>query len=141
MRDKWRKKRQRRLKRKRRKMRARSKGDACIMHDLLMVSLGVSCRKRRFGLTIGQKYRLRQRLRGVDEVINTLVDSGVQLRALEFAKRIPKESDMTPFEKYWVKSKRFKDGFKPIHWVPKWTRAPHPRTWSPSIYHQSVIKK
>ncbi|KAJ8325125.1 hypothetical protein O5D80_006090 [Batrachochytrium dendrobatidis] len=103
--------------------------------------LGGLVKKRRFGLTIGQKYRLRQRLRGVDEVINTLIDSGVQLRALEFAKRIPKESDMTPFEKYWVKSKRFKDGFKPIHWVPKWTRAPHPRTWSPSIYHQSVIKK
>ncbi|KAJ1336577.1 hypothetical protein BSLG_001992 [Batrachochytrium salamandrivorans] len=61
--------------------------------------------------------------------------------ASEFAKRIPKENELTPFEKYWVKAKRFKDGFKPIHWVPKWTKAPHPRTWQPTIYHQPLRKK
>ncbi|KAH6572263.1 hypothetical protein BASA61_001841 [Batrachochytrium salamandrivorans] len=103
--------------------------------------LGGLVKKRRFGLTNNQKYRLRKRLRAVDEVICTLVDSGVRTRALEFAKRIPKENELTPFEKYWVKAKRFKDGFKPIHWVPKWTKAPHPRTWQPTIYHQPLRKK
>lgn len=39
-------------------------------------------RKRRFRLTDTQKYRHRKRLRAVDEVVDTLVESGVKLRAL-----------------------------------------------------------
>eukprot|EP00842_Homolaphlyctis_polyrhiza_P004430 jgi/Hompol1/4989/HPOL_004074-RA len=100
-------------------------------------ALGGLVNKRRFRLTSTQKYRQRLRLRAVDQVIETLVESGVKIRALELARRMPREHEMTPFEKYWVKSKRFKDGFKPIHWVPHWTKAPHPRTWTPSIYHQN----
>ncbi|KAL2913863.1 hypothetical protein HK105_206597 [Polyrhizophydium stewartii] len=98
-------------------------------------------RKRRFRLTNTQKYRHRQRLRAVDDVIQTLVDSGVKIRALELARRMPKEHELTPFQKYWVKSKRYTFGFKPISWVPKWTKMPHPRTWTPSVYHNPVRRR
>ncbi|KAJ3045682.1 hypothetical protein HDV00_007808 [Rhizophlyctis rosea] len=79
-----------------------------------------------------QKTRLRYRLKKVDENIAVLVESGVKFRALEDARRMPKQHELTPLEKYWVKSKRYPKGIKPIHWVPKWTRAPHPRGWQPS---------
>jgi hypothetical protein len=48
----------------------------------------------------------------------------------------PKESELTPFQKYWVPAKRFRDGFKPIHWVPKWTKVPHPRQWKHEVAHE-----
>ena len=38
--------------------------------------------KKRFGLTSTQKARLRSRLKNVDTVVQTLVDSGVSCRAL-----------------------------------------------------------
>ncbi|KAI8923614.1 mitochondrial ribosomal protein L31-domain-containing protein [Entophlyctis helioformis] len=95
--------------------------------------------KRRFRLTNGQKYRQRQRLRGVDAVLDTLVESGVKIKALELMRRIPREHEMASFDKYWVKSKRYPNGFKPIAWVPKWTKTPHPRTWAPSVYHLKPV--
>ena len=42
----------------------------------------INHRKKRFGLTSTQKYRLRKRLQRVDQVIDTLVKSGVQLKSL-----------------------------------------------------------
>ncbi|TPX67738.1 hypothetical protein SpCBS45565_g03640 [Spizellomyces sp. 'palustris'] len=71
-----------------------------------IATLGGLVWKRRFRLTDTQKYRHRKRLRAVDEVVDTLVESGVKLRALELARRAPKESEMSPLEKYWVASKR-----------------------------------
>ncbi|KAI8593593.1 hypothetical protein HDU89_001174 [Geranomyces variabilis] len=100
-----------------------------------LVTLGGLVWKRRFRLTDTQKYRHRKRLRAVDDVVDTLVASGVQLRALELARRAPKESQMTPLEKYWVESKRFRNGIKPIHWVPHWTKVPHGRRWEPTNLH------
>lgn len=91
--------------------------------------------KRRFRLTPSQKQRLRNRLRNVDSVISTLVASGVDFAALTAAKRTPTEAELTPFQKYFVSSKRYKNGFKPLHWVPKWTRVPHPRKWSQEFLH------
>ncbi|KAL3897764.1 MAG: hypothetical protein SGCHY_003194 [Lobulomycetales sp.] len=99
-------------------------------------NLGGLVWKRRFRLTPTQKYRHRQRLRNVDNVIQTLLDSKVQLKALDQAAVLPRESEMSPREKYWVESKRYRGGLKPVHWVPKWTRVAHPRTWSGSYLHQ-----
>ncbi|KAI8907249.1 mitochondrial ribosomal protein L31-domain-containing protein [Gorgonomyces haynaldii] len=100
------------------------------------LTLGGLVNKRRFRLTQTQKYRLRQRLTGVDNVISTLVKSGVEFKALDEAKRIPKVEQLTPFEKYWVASKRYRDGFKPLHWVPHWCKVPHPRAWKPASVHE-----
>ncbi|KAI9091135.1 hypothetical protein DFS34DRAFT_563229, partial [Phlyctochytrium arcticum] len=93
-------------------------------------------RKRRFRLTDTQKYRHRKRLQAVDTLVDTLVESGVTLRALEVARRAPKESELTSVEKYWATSKRFRTGLKPIHWVPHWTKVRHERRWTPSAIHQ-----
>ena len=105
-----------------------------------LVTLGGLVRKQRFRLTSSQKYRLRSRLRQVDSVIATLVKSGVQLRALDIAKRTPTEAELTPFQKYWVPSKRYRNGFKPVSWVPKWTKVPHPRKWIlPPVHQQRAM--
>ncbi|KAI8825836.1 mitochondrial ribosomal protein L31-domain-containing protein [Fimicolochytrium jonesii] len=98
-------------------------------------------RKRRFRLTDTQKYRHRLRLRAVDTVVETLVESGVKLRAMELARRAPREHELTPLQKYWVESKRFRHGIKPIHWVPKWTRVAHGRKWTPSAVHHAEPPK
>ncbi|RKO86484.1 hypothetical protein BDK51DRAFT_16156, partial [Blyttiomyces helicus] len=94
------------------------------------------CSNRKFGMTQTQKYRLRKRLQGVDNVVDTLVQSGVQFRALEWARRIPKEHELTPLQKYWIKSKRYRNGLKPVSWVPNWTKVRHPRTWEPTLKHE-----
>ncbi len=52
------------------------------------------------------------------------------------AKKMPKEHELSPMEKYWVASKKFKNGLKPIHWVPKWTKVPHPRAWKSPWLHE-----
>jgi hypothetical protein len=70
------------------------------------------------------------RLRRVDQVIDTLAASGIACSALQAAMRIPREGEMSAQQKYWVDSKRYRNGIKPLHWVPKWTKTPHPRdTW------------
>ncbi|KAJ3212368.1 hypothetical protein HK099_007754 [Clydaea vesicula] len=86
-------------------------------------ALGGLVWKRRFKLTSTQKTRQRKRLKAVDNRV---------------AKRAPLEHEMTPREKYWVEAKRFKHGMKPVSWVPKWTRVPHPRKWSPTFIHAPV---
>jgi hypothetical protein len=48
----------------------------------------IHCRKQRFRLTQSQKYRQTKRLKGVDELVETLVQSGVQLKALVWFKRL-----------------------------------------------------
>ncbi|KAI8896369.1 mitochondrial ribosomal protein L31-domain-containing protein [Globomyces pollinis-pini] len=97
-------------------------------------------KKRRFRLTPSQKYRHRKRLQNVDSLLDVLQESGVKLKALDQARLAPRESELTPFEKYWAPSKRYPDGFKPISWVPKWTRVPHPRAWKPTAIHEPLKK-
>ncbi|KAI9204066.1 mitochondrial ribosomal protein L31-domain-containing protein [Polychytrium aggregatum] len=101
-----------------------------------LVSLGGLVWKRRFRLTDTQKYRQRLRLRAVDDVVDKIIESGVRLRALDQARLIPRESELTPQEKYWIFSKRFRGGLKPAHWVPKWTKVPHGRKWTSDVLHQ-----
>lgn len=93
-------------------------------------------KKKRFRLTKMQKYRQTKRLKQIDELVHVLTESGVKLKALDMARLAPKVEEMSAFDKYWVSAKRFRDGFKPIHWVPKWTKAPHPRKWEPSAIHE-----
>lgn len=52
------------------------------------------------------------------------------------AQKMPKEHELSSQEKYWVPSKRFKNGLKPISWVPKWTKVPHPRSWKTQYLHE-----
>ena len=95
--------------------------------------------KRTWGLTTRQKARLDKRLEKVDQVVDTLVDSGVSFKKLELAKRMPRANELSDTEKYWVVSKRFPTGYKPISWVPHWTKVAHPRKWEPTIYHAKTV--
>jgi hypothetical protein len=99
-------------------------------------ALGGLVNKRRFRLTKMQKYRQTKRLKQVDQVVDVLAESGVKFRALDIARLAPRTEELTPFQKYWVPSKRYRDGFKPINWVPKWTKAPHPRKWESKAVHE-----
>jgi hypothetical protein len=104
-------------------------------HSTFMALSGL-VNKRRFRLTKMQKYRQTKRLKNVDVVIDLLVESGVRCKALDIARLQPRTETMSSVEKYWVPSKRYPDGIKPIHWVPKWTKTPHPRKWEPSAVHE-----
>ncbi|CAG8476270.1 1573_t:CDS:2 [Paraglomus occultum] len=69
-----------------------------------------------------RKANVRKRLRAVDNVIETLVKSGVKCKALEAAKQLPKESEMPPCDKYTVFSRKHKGYRKSLHKVPKFTK-------------------
>ncbi|CAG8589143.1 7827_t:CDS:2 [Ambispora leptoticha] len=70
-----------------------------------------------------RKANVRKRLKAVDKVIETVIDSGVKLRALEVAiKDTPKESTMQPRDKYTVFSRKHKKYRKSFHKVPKFTK-------------------
>ncbi|PVU89252.1 hypothetical protein BB559_005168 [Furculomyces boomerangus] len=75
-----------------------------------------------------RKANVRKRLSAVDDVIQTLVDSGVQLKSLELAKALPKEHEMLPKNKYTTFSRVTKTHRKGVHKVPKFTKVPIPRT-------------
>ncbi|KAJ3238031.1 hypothetical protein HDU81_008502 [Chytriomyces hyalinus] len=105
-----------------------------------LASFGGLVWKRRFTLTQSQKYRHRLRLRAVDNIVDTVIKSGVSLKALDFADSMMREPEMTPEQKYWVHSKRFRNGIKPAHWVPHWTKTRFERSWAPSIIHEPIKK-
>lgn len=74
-----------------------------------------------------QKQRLRRRLRTVDSVLETLkagLDK-LNFKSTTLEKVIaatPKESEMSPKDKYWVFNKKSKGYRKSAHLQPKWTR-------------------
>lgn len=78
-------------------------------------------------LSPSQKYRQRQRLKAVDNVVDTLTKAlakkGETLKALELWKaEMPTEAEMLAKDKYTMfdrKEKRYRKG---IHKLPKWTR-------------------
>ncbi|KAJ3330874.1 hypothetical protein HDU76_004640 [Blyttiomyces sp. JEL0837] len=49
---------------------------------------------------------------------------------------MPKENELKPDQKYWVAATRFRNGIKPAHWVPHWTKVPFDRMWSPKTLHE-----
>lgn len=69
-----------------------------------------------------RKARVRQRLRDVDTVIDTIRASGVQCRALEREMQLPTEAEMLPRDKYTTFSPHARNFRKSVHKVPKFTR-------------------
>lgn len=104
-------------------------------------ALGGLLLKRRFRLTDHQKRRLNKRLKDVENNINAIIDSGVRIKQLSDLYQRKTVAEMTPREKYWVESKRYRNGFKPIHWVPHWTKVPHPVSNRLEPLHQPIIEK
>ncbi|EJD43012.1 60s ribosomal protein l31 [Auricularia subglabra TFB-10046 SS5] len=69
-----------------------------------------------------RKANQRERLKRVDEVIETVRQSGITCSALEKALELPKEHEMLPKDKYTVFNAHSKGYRKGIHKVPKFTR-------------------
>lgn len=69
-----------------------------------------------------RKARVRQRLRDVDTVIETVRASGIECGALTTNLALPKENEMAARDKYTVFAPKGVDFRKGIHKVPKWTR-------------------
>ncbi|KAK1768507.1 mitochondrial ribosomal protein L31-domain-containing protein [Phialemonium atrogriseum] len=74
-----------------------------------------------------QKYRQRQRLRAVDDVVSTveaaLAKKGESVQALErWRAEMPTEAEMLPKDKYTIFDRKVKRYRKGIHKLPKWTR-------------------
>lgn len=87
-----------------------------------MLAFTYTYRKNPWRLSSTRKMRVRQRLRDVDSVIETIKASGVQCRALDRDLMLPKESDMHSRDKYTVFSPHDKNYRKSVHKVPKFTR-------------------
>ncbi|KAI3626205.1 hypothetical protein CBS9595_001566 [Malassezia furfur] len=85
-------------------------------------ALGGLLWKNPWRLSGPRKSRVRQRLRDVDTVIETVRASGVECKALTNNLTLPKESEMHPRDKYTVFSPRGVNFRKSVHKVPKWTR-------------------
>jgi hypothetical protein len=66
-------------------------------------------------------------------VIQVLSETGVTCKALELAKQLPKESEMSPRDKYTVFSRTGRGYRKGAHKVPKFTKVPLPRTSPPGF--------
>ncbi|CCH40514.1 hypothetical protein BN7_47 [Wickerhamomyces ciferrii] len=91
------------------------------------VAFGGLLWKTPYKMSQTQKFRHRKRLQAVDKVIETVFNG---LKAIgesnpkvnNFYYNFPKESEMTPRDKYTVFSKKSKGYRKPVHKVPKWTK-------------------
>ncbi|GES86798.1 60S ribosomal protein L31 [Rhizophagus clarus] len=69
-----------------------------------------------------RKANVRKRLRAVDAVIEAVDKSG------DYARSLPKESEMLPRDKYTVFSRKHKGYRKSLHKVPKFTKVTIRRT-------------
>ncbi|ORY91265.1 mitochondrial ribosomal protein L31-domain-containing protein [Syncephalastrum racemosum] len=87
-----------------------------------LVAQGGLLWKNPFRMSATRKANVRKRLREVDQVIATLADSGVQCKALDQAKALPKEAEMHPRDKYTVFSGTSRGLRKSLHKVPKFTK-------------------
>ncbi|CCU99242.1 unnamed protein product [Malassezia sympodialis ATCC 42132] len=85
-------------------------------------ALGGLLWKNPWRLSSPRKARVRQRLRDVDMVIETVRASGVTCSALERDLKLPKENDMHSRDKYTIFSPTGVNFRKSVHKVPKWTR-------------------
>ncbi|KAI3638128.1 hypothetical protein MIR68_003739 [Amoeboaphelidium protococcarum] len=89
--------------------------------------------RRPFFLSHTQKRNVRKRLKQVDSVIQTLLESKVPFSSRSQIEngQWKKESDLKPVEKYYVFSRDPKGHRKPITAVPHFTKMPHPRGFPP----------
>ncbi|KAK9456185.1 mitochondrial ribosomal protein L31-domain-containing protein [Dipodascopsis uninucleata] len=94
------------------------------------IRLGGLLWKNPWRMSTNQKYRQRQRLKAVDNVI-AIVEAGLreknmECKSLDILKaELPKESEMLPKDKYTIfnrSSKHYRIG---LHRMPKWTRISH----------------
>ncbi|KAG9305903.1 hypothetical protein G9A89_016555 [Geosiphon pyriformis] len=70
-----------------------------------------------------RKANVRKRLKAVDKVLDALTASGVKLKALEVVKQqTPRESEMSPRDKYTVFSRTHKNYRKSFHKVRHFTK-------------------
>ncbi|CAH7689460.1 mitochondrial ribosomal protein L31-domain-containing protein [Phakopsora pachyrhizi] len=83
------------------------------------------CRKIPWRMSATRKANLRKRLREVDSVIQAIEESGVQCNALRKAVELPKETEMSARDKYFVYSAKAKGYRKGIHKVPHFTKTTH----------------
>ncbi|KAJ3372480.1 hypothetical protein GGF31_001921 [Allomyces arbusculus] len=102
------------------------------------VQMGGRLNKVPWRLPATRKENARKRLRAVDEVVLTLRDSGVQLKALDEALARPLETEMNARNKYWVFARNHPGLKKGIHKVPKFTKTELPREFPAGI--KSLIK-
>ncbi|RCK66732.1 54S ribosomal protein L31, mitochondrial [Candida viswanathii] len=98
------------------------------------VRLGGYLWKYNSRISAGQKASMRSRMKQVDENIKNIYEGllaaqGKTPGELTGAKRIdylqfefPKESEMTPRDKYTTFNRHWKNYRKPVHRVPKWTK-------------------
>ncbi|KAJ1921563.1 hypothetical protein H4219_000600 [Mycoemilia scoparia] len=93
-----------------------------------LVAFGGKAWRIPWRLSKTRKANVRKRLRAVDSVIDTLVESGVQFKQLDLAKKLPKEHEMNPRDKYTTFSRTARNYRKGIHKVPKFTKVALPRT-------------
>ncbi|KAJ9060642.1 hypothetical protein DSO57_1028692 [Entomophthora muscae] len=84
-------------------------------------------------MSASRKANVRKRLKQVDSVVDALTESGLTCKRLEAFKKLPKEDEMTPREKYTVFCASAKGHRKAIHKVPKFTKIPHPRISPPGF--------
>ncbi|CAX43440.1 large subunit ribosomal protein, mitochondrial precursor, putative [Candida dubliniensis CD36] len=86
-------------------------------------------------LTSTQKYKLRNRMKQVDENINNIYQGLIKIqenksigdltnfKKIDYLKfQFPKENEMTTRDKYTTFNRHSKNYRKPIHRVPKWTK-------------------
>ncbi|RLV95658.1 54S ribosomal protein L31 mitochondrial [Spathaspora sp. JA1] len=85
-------------------------------------------------LSAPQKYRLRQRMRQVDENIDVIyrgliehqgktVGEATGFKKIDYLQfEMPKEKDMLPKDKYTTFNKHARNYRKKLHLVPKWTK-------------------
>ncbi|KLO06731.1 mitochondrial ribosomal protein L31 [Schizopora paradoxa] len=85
-------------------------------------NLGGLLWKTPWKLSRTRKANQRDRLKKVDDVIETVRASGVQCSALAEALLLPKEHEMLPRDKYTTFSPHERGYRKGIHKVPKFTR-------------------
>ncbi|KAK6457712.1 mitochondrial 54S ribosomal protein YmL31 [Scheffersomyces xylosifermentans] len=81
-----------------------------------------------------QKYRLRNRMKQVDQNIENIYKALVESQGKQYGEptsyakidylkfALPKESEMTPRDKYTTFTKNSKTYRKDLHRVPKWTK-------------------
>ncbi|PWN37486.1 putative MRPL31-mitochondrial ribosomal protein, large subunit [Meira miltonrushii] len=86
------------------------------------ISMGGLLWKNPWRMSSSRKFRVRERLRNVDEVISTIRSSGVQCHSLDRLSLLPTEAEMEARDKYTTFSRKGKDFRKSVHKVPKFTR-------------------
>ncbi|KAI9143726.1 putative MRPL31-mitochondrial ribosomal protein, large subunit [Paraphysoderma sedebokerense] len=102
------------------------------------VSLGGRLNKIPWRLSDTRKANVRKRIKAVDSVLESVVESGVQCQALTSAISMPKHSEMRSVNKYFVFARNHTGLKKGVHKVPKFTKTPLPRAFPAGIKRKYI---